>query len=131
MTLLVSRQRLTTPCASAGVKGKGRVTGILLALRELLSTPWLAVLLGIAVGVGLIAAVAGSRKLSTSSDGRDGITLMMLFMMGSMLVASVVLLGYALIAPGGFLAFGLSLSGGFIVGLAVCGVRLIRESFHD
>jgi hypothetical protein len=114
-----------------GSEGKGQVTGILLALRGLLSTPWLAVLLGFAVGVGLIAAVAGSRKLSTSSDGRDSITLMMLSMMGSMLVASVVLLGYALLAPGGFLGFGLSLSGGFIVGLAVYGVVLVRESFHD
>ena len=100
-------------------------------MRGLLSTPWLAVLLGLAAGVGLIAAVAGSRKLSTSSDGRDGITLMMLFMMGSMVVASIILLGYALVAPGGFLGFGLSLAGGFIVGLAVYGVRLIRESFHD
>ena len=56
---------------------------------------------------------------------------MMLFMMGSMVVASIILLGYALVAPGGFLGFGLSLAGGFIVGLAVYGVRLIRESFHD
>ena len=114
-----------------GFEGKGQVTGILAALRALLSTPWLAVLLGLVVGVGLIAAIAESRRLSTSSDGRDGITLMMLFMMGSMLVASIVLLGYALVAPGGFLGFGLSLAGGFIVGLAVYGVRLIRESFHD
>jgi hypothetical protein len=103
----------------------------LTALRALLSTPWLAVLLGLVVGVGLIAAVAGSRKLSTSSDGRDAITLMMLFMMGSMLVASAVLLCYVFAAPAGFVWFGMSLGVGFIIGLGVFSLILMRESFGE
>jgi len=56
---------------------------------------------------------------------------MMMFMMGGMLVASGVLIGYALAAPAGFMWFGLSLGAGFVVGLCVAAVQMVRESYRD
>ena len=76
-------------------------------LRELLAIPAVAAVLGFLVGAVLIAASAWSRNLSTSSDARDGLAIMMMFMMGGMLLASGVLIGYVLVAPAGFLWFGL------------------------
>jgi hypothetical protein len=95
-------------------------------LRAFLSSPWVASLLGAGIGFALVAAIVGSRNVFASSE-RDGVTNMMLAMMGSMIVATVVLLVYALAAQGGFLWFGLSLVGGFAVGLAVFGLRLARR----
>ena len=100
-------------------------------LRVLLATPAVAAVLGFLIGVALIAASAWSRTISTSSDARDSIAIMMMFMMGGMLVASGVLIGYALAAPAGFMWFGLSLGAGFVVGLCVAAVQMVRESYRD
>ncbi|MDR3685797.1 MAG: hypothetical protein P4L93_02400 [Coriobacteriia bacterium] len=100
-------------------------------LRALLAIPAVAAVLGFLIGAVLIAASAWSRNLSTSSDARDGLAIMMMFMMGGMLVASGVLIGYVLVAPGGFLFFGLSLGAGYVIGLGVSAVWMMRESYHD
>lgn len=102
-----------------------------MAVRELLATPSIAGLLGFLIGVALVSALAWSRKLSTSSDARDGIIVMMVAMLGGMLVASGVLIAYVFVARAGFIYFGLSLAAGFVVGLGVITVRLMRESFRD
>ena len=56
---------------------------------------------------------------------------MMLFMMGGMLVASGVLIGYVLVAPGGFLWFGVALGAGYVIGLGIAAVWMMRESSND
>jgi len=100
-------------------------------LRELLSTPVIAGTLGFLVGVGLISAVAWSRKLVSSTDAHDGIIATMIAMMVGMMVASAVLIAYVLIAPAGFIYFGLSLSAGFVIGFCVIAFGMIRESYRD
>jgi len=97
------------------------------ALREILATPAVAVVLGFLIGVGLIAATAKSRTMSASRDASDSIAIMMMFMMGGMLLASGVLIAYVFIAPSAFLYFGLSLSAGFVIGLGVISVMLWRQ----
>jgi hypothetical protein len=100
-------------------------------LRALLATPAIAAILGFLIGAALIVASAWSRNLSTSSDARDSIAIMMMFMMGGMLVASGVLIGYALFAPAGFLWFGLSLGAGYVLGLGAAAIQMMRESSRD
>ena len=100
-------------------------------LRVLLAIPAVAAVLGFLIGAVLIAASAWSRNLSTSSDARDGLAIMMMFMMGGMLVASGVLIGYAFVAPAGVTWFGLSLGAGFVIGLGVAAVQMVRESYRD
>ena len=56
---------------------------------------------------------------------------MMMFMMGGMLLASGVLIGYVLVAPGGFLWFGLSLGAGYVISLGASAVWMMRESYRD
>jgi len=97
----------------------------------MLETPVIAGVLGFLIGVGLISATAWSRKLPTSTDPSDVITVMMLFMMGGMLLASAVLIAYVFIAPGGYLYFGLSLAAGFVIGLGVVAFGLMRQSYRD
>jgi hypothetical protein len=96
-----------------------------------LAIPVVAAVLGFLTGAVLITAAAWSRKFSTSSDARDGLAIMMMFMMGGMLVASGVLIGYVLVAPGGFVWFGVALGAGYVVGLGVSAVWMMRESYHD
>ena len=93
--------------------------------------PGVAGLLGFSVGVTLIAVMAWSRKLSTSSDASDAIVVMMIAMLGGMLAASAVLIGYVFVARAGFVYFGLSLAAGFVIGLGVVTVGLMRETFKD
>jgi len=81
--------------------------------------------------VVLIAATAWSRRLSTSSDGQDGIVLMMISMAVGMLVASGFLVAYVLVARAGFIYFGLALAAGFLIGLCVIAFGMIRESYRD
>lgn len=100
-------------------------------LRALLATPLVAAVLGFLIGATLIVAAAWSRTISTSSDARDSIAIMMMFMMGGMLVASGVLIGYALVAPTGFVWFGVSLGAGYVIGLAVAAVQMMKESYRD
>jgi len=101
------------------------------ALREVLSQPFVAALLGFLIGSALIVATAWSRRFSTSSDASDSVAIMMGFMMGGMLLATAVLIAYVFVAPQGFLYFGLSLATGFVVGLAVMAVVMGRETFRD
>jgi hypothetical protein len=97
-------------------------------LRELLETRSVAAVLGFLIGAVLIAASAWSRNISTSSEAENGLAIMMAFMMGGMLVASAVLIGYVLVAPGGFLWFGVSLGAGYVVGLGVAAFWMMKES---
>lgn len=100
-----------------------------MALRELLASPAIAVVLGFLVGLGLIAATAWGRRFA--SEALDSIIVMMSFMVGGMLVASAILIGYALYARDGFLYFGLSLAAGFVLGLAFYGLKMWRHTFRD
>jgi hypothetical protein len=97
-------------------------------LRALLAIPAVAAVLGFLIGAALIGASAWSRNISTSSDALNGLAIMMIFMVGGMLVASGVLIGYVLVAPSGFLWFGLSLGAGFVIGLGIAAVRMTRAS---
>jgi len=97
----------------------------------MLETPAVAAILGFLIGVGLITATAWSRKIPTSTDPGDVITVMMMFMIGGMLFASAILIAYVFIAPRGYVYFGLSLGGGFVIGLGVFAFSLMRQSYRD
>lgn len=102
-----------------GFEGKGQVTGTLTALRELLSTPWLAVLLGLALGVGLLAPLFWTSRLLTAENADVGLYVVMGVVFGGMIVSLGVMWGYRLITPAGFMWFGPSVVVGFVAALGV------------
>jgi hypothetical protein len=79
----------------------------------------------------MITATAWSRTISTSSDARDGVAIMMMFMVGGMLFATAVLIAYVLASPAGFPYFGVSLAAGYVIALGVIAVGMARRSFRD
>lgn len=102
-----------------GYEGKGQVTGTLTALRELLSTPGVAVLLGLLLGVGLIAPLFWTSRLLTVQNADIGTYVVMGVVFGGMLVSLGVMWGYRLITPAGFMWFGPAVVVGFLVALGV------------
>jgi hypothetical protein len=100
-------------------------------LRELLTIPVVAGILGFLVGAVLIALTAWSRNIPKSHDPLDGLAWMMGFMAGGMLLSAAVLVAYVYAAPAGFLYFGLALAAGFVIGLAVISIGMMRKSSRD
>lgn len=105
-----------------GYEGKGQVTGTLTALRELLSTPGLAVLLGLILGVGLIAPLFWSSRLLTADNADIGLYVVMGVVFGGLIVGLGVMFGVRYITPSGFMWFGPSVVAGFMVALGVLAV---------
>jgi len=115
-----------------GYEGKGQVTGILTALRELLSTPGTAVLLGLLLGVGLIAPLFWTTRLLTPANADMGTFVVMAVVFGGMILSLGLMWGYRLVAPDGFMWFGPSVVAGFVVALGVLAtvmtLRLLKSS---
>lgn len=110
-----------------GYEGKGQVTGTLTALRELLSTPLFAVLLGLTLGVGLIAPLFWTSRLLTAKNADLGLIVVMGVVFGGLIVSLGVMFGYRLITPSGFMYFGPAVVGGFVVALGVLSVALLTR----
>ena len=100
-------------------------------MQALLETPAVAAVLGFLIGAILIVAPAWSRTISTKSEARDSLAVMMSFMVGGMLVASGVLIAYVWAAPRGFLWFGVSLGAGYVIGLGAAAIWMTNKSYHD
>jgi hypothetical protein len=105
-----------------GYEGKGQVTGTLTALRELLSTPGLAVLLGLILGVILIAPLFWTSRLLTAQNADLGLYVVMGVVFGGLIFSLIVMFGYSLITQAGFMWFGPSVVAGFVVALGVLSV---------
>jgi hypothetical protein len=103
----------------------------LTALRELLSTPGFAVLLGTLLGVGLIAPLFWTSRLLTVENADIGLYVVMGVVFGGLILSLGVMWGYRLIAPAGFVWFGPSVVAGFVVALgvlaAVMATRLLKS----
>jgi drug/metabolite transporter (DMT)-like permease len=110
-----------------GFEGKGQVTGALTALQGLLSTPWLAVLLGLLLGVGLVAPLFWTSRLLTVENADIGTYVVMGVVLGGMIVSLGLMWGYRLITPGGFMWFGPAVIVGFVVTLGVLAVVMAMK----
>ncbi len=102
-----------------GYEGKGQVTGTLTALRELLSTPGVAVLLGLGLGIGLVVPLFWTSRLLTADNADIGLYVVMGVVFGGLIVSLGVMWGVYYIAPRGFGWFGPSVVAGFVVALGV------------
>lgn len=114
-----------------GYEGKGQVTDTLTALRELLSTPGVAVLLGLVLGVGLIAPLFWTSRLLTVENADVGTYVVMGVVLGGLILSLGVMWGYRFVTPSGFVWFGPSVVAGFVVALGVLAVvttmRLLKS----
>jgi len=110
-----------------GYEGKGQVTGTLTALRELLSTPGVAVLLGLILGVVLIAPLFWTSRLLTEQNADIGLYLVMGVVFGGLIVSLGVMWVYHYVTSEGFVWFGPSVVAGFVVTLGVLAVVMARR----
>ena len=97
------------------------------ALRELLSTPGIAVLLGLLFGVGLVAPLYWSSRLLTAQNADVGLYVVVGVVFGGMIVSLGVMWGYRLITLGGFMWFGPSVVAGFVVALGVLAAVMVTR----
>lgn len=97
------------------------------ALRELLSTPGYAVLLGLLLGVGLIAPLFWSSRLLTAQNADIGLYVVMGAVLGGLIVSLGVMWGYRLVTPSGFVWFGPSVVAGFVIALGVLAVVMTMK----
>lgn len=93
------------------------------AVQELFAKPWFAVLLGLAVGVCLIAPVLWGARFFSSGRVDVGLWVVMGSVFGGLLIALGLLFGYRAVAPTGFVWFGAAVIAGFVAMLAVAAVR--------
>jgi hypothetical protein len=91
----------------------------LTAFRELLSTPFVAVLLGLVLGVVLIAPLLWASRLMTAKNADLGLFVVMGSVFGGLIVGMGVMFGYRLITLSGFLWFGPAVVGGYVITLGV------------
>jgi hypothetical protein len=110
-----------------GLEGKGQVTGLLTALRELLSTPGFAVLLGLFLGIVLIAPLFWASRLLTEQNADIGLYVVMGVVFGGLIVSLGVMWVYHYVTPDGFEWFGPSVVAGFVVTLGVLAVVMARR----
>lgn len=96
-------------------------------LRELLATPWIAITLGLVLGVGLLAPLFGISRLLKSRHTDIALFVVMGTVFGGLIVGLAVLMGYRFIAPAGFVWFGSATIAGFVVSLGVLSVRVVLE----
>ena len=89
--------------------------GVLDSLVGLLSQPVLALLLGIAGGVGLLFASRASFKLMTPENPGAGLALVALLLLARMGFVVLVLWAYHTYVRAGFAPFAIGFAGGFFV----------------
>jgi hypothetical protein len=116
---------------SGVVEGKGRVTGALAQLRELLATPWIAIVLGLALGGCLLAPLFGIRRLLKAKHADIALFVVMGTVFGGLILGLAVLMGYWFISRAGFIYFGSATVAGFVISLGILSVRAARELLTD
>jgi hypothetical protein len=103
----------------------------LTALQQLLSTPGFAVLLGLFLGVVLVAPLFWTSRLLSAKNADIGLYVVVGIVLGGMIVSLGVMWGYSLVTPSGFMWFGPSVVAGFVVVLGVFGamtaVKLMKS----
>ncbi len=102
-----------------------------MGLRELLATPFVALILGALVGLLLLLPVLlGYRFLGAERiDLGIGVTTGGVFV--GMLVAVGALFGYRALAEEGLVYFGPALIGGFVIGLVVFALRVAKTMLES
>lgn len=107
----------------------------ILELRELLTTPAVALGLGAFVGLGLFAPVLLGFRFLDAGRVDVGLGLTMGTVFAGMLIALGLLFGYRALAPKGLVYFGPALVGGFVVALGGFAVRaalqLLKTDEHE
>jgi hypothetical protein len=97
--------------------------GFIHSLVMLLSQPFFALLIGLSLGVGLLAASRSSFRLVKAENTTAGIALVSLLLFARMGVAAAVLWAYHRFVAGGFVLFATGFAGGFLVAYVVALVR--------
>lgn len=102
------------------------------ALQALLSTPWIAVLLGLTLGVVLVAPLFWTSRLLTADNADLGTFVVTAVVFGGLIVSLGVMWGYRAITQVGFMYFGPSVVAGFVVTLGTLAIvltmRLLKSS---
>jgi hypothetical protein len=93
-------------------------------LRELLATPWIAIILGFVMGVGLLAPLFGISRLLKAKHADVALVVVMGTVFVGLIIGLAVLLGYRLASPAGFVWFGSATIAGFVIALGVLSVRI-------
>ncbi|MHB1342246.1 MAG: hypothetical protein ACYC77_10430 [Coriobacteriia bacterium] len=108
------------------MRGQRTLTGNFGDSAALLANPPIAVVLGLALGVGLMMLSRLASTFVTPADPFRGFALVMLVMGAKFLVVAAVLVVYFNTARGGFAAFGTALAVAFLGSLVAEGVRASR-----
>lgn len=97
-----------------------------------LSTPLLAISLGLAIGVGLLTPLVWSLRLPTAGKTDVGFVLVPVAVIGGLVIAFGLMWGYRSIAPAGFKYFALAVVSGYLAALGtlvvIAATRLLRSS---
>jgi len=91
-----------------------------------LSTVWVAVVLGLLVGVGMATPIFLSARLLRTKTPENAVFGAMGSVFGGMILGLVLMLAYWFVAPAGFTYFAFALVGGFAVCAGVGGVKAAR-----
>jgi hypothetical protein len=100
-------------------------------LAQLFAAPWVAIILGFPIGVGLFAPLAWSSRLVTQGNADVGLVVVTGAVMVGLIATFALLLGYRIIAPGGVAYFGLALVAGYLGALGVYTVISIKKLAGD
>ena len=109
------------------MRGQRTLTGNFGDSAALLANPLIAVVLGLALGVGMMLLSRFASSFVTPADPFRGFALVMLMMGARFLVVAAVLVVYSNIAPGGFAVFGIALVVAFLVSLVAETLRTSRS----
>ena len=91
----------------------------------------MAVLLGLLLGVGLIAPLFWTSRLLTEKNADIGLVVVMAVVFGGLILSLGVMWGYRYVTPAGFMYFGPSVVAGFVIALGalatVMAMRLLKS----
>lgn len=93
-------------------------------LQRLLATPWIAIVLGLVLGVGLLAPLFSISRMLNARNADVALYVVMGTVFGGLIIGLGLLLGYRFVAPDGFVWFGSATICGFVAALGVLSVRL-------
>jgi hypothetical protein len=96
-----------------------------------LSMVWVAVVLGLLVGVGMAMPVFLSARLLRTKTPGSAVFGAMGSMFGGMILGLILMLVYWFVAPAGFTSFAFALVGGFAVCAGVGGVKAAHSAHHS
>ena len=92
-------------------------------LRELLANPWIASLLGIVLGVALVAPLFWTLRLINARNTDMALYVVMGSVFGGLFVGLGVMAGFWFISQEGFMFFGPAMVAGFVVALGILAAR--------